>query len=189
MVLPCFLVIWHFTKKPFLPQGLTFPPLKIDFFIWATCTLVPLYLCVGCLMCQFFSWVTIIYLFFMVPFRPPLCGSIIKSPFFRVSKMSHPCIYGVSSKSLWLQLQCSIHCSLHLSHYVHIWPPALPLHLFWTPIRVIDHPLRNWVIHYQINHLYHALTREVISLPLILFPSIIILGFSPSITLLWFLVP
>lgn len=125
----------------------------------------------------------------MVPSRPPPYGSIIKSSLYRASEMSHPCIYRVCIESPWDQLQHSIHlCVTSILLYSS-------LAFIYTALSLTIPHLSNWPspskwIQLMSSQPYISyMTREVISPPLILFPSIVIPRVNPSVTLLWYLVP
>jgi len=113
----------------------------------------------------------------MVPFRPLPCGSIIDSPLFAASEMSHPCIYGV-----YFAFPCVL-----LQYFIHHRVTSLP---FYSCLAYNCTAPSLLVSGYQVNHpYYYALSRKVIHMPPIFFHSIIIPSVSPSITLLWSLMP
>lgn len=58
----------------------------------------------------------------MVPTELSLCGSVIESPLFRASAMSHPCILGVYLMSHHLRSQYSIHICISFILCCPFWP-------------------------------------------------------------------
>jgi len=150
--------------------------------------MVSLYLCSNWLTCQISSWVTMIYSCFHGPLQV--------SPTWQHHQVTLvQSIWDESLLYLWslfwvpLSLVIVFYMSSCRILPIFIWPPTLLPPLCRTLVWVIDHPFHNQVNHYQVNHPYYALTREIVSSPPIFFPSIIIPGVSPSVTLLWFLMP
>lgn len=155
MGLSLFLVIWHFTRKPFFPWSLTLPPIKTEFLHLShpySVTTLPLHR---------LTHVSI----FIVSNHPLLMFSWSPLGLLHMAaSSSQPC----SEHSRWitLVLVVSIPSPLesnynisyvvvsHTSHFIHYWPPNILLRLYWTPVWVINHPLRNQVSHSQVNHPY-----------------------------------
>ena len=95
----------------------------------------------------------------MVPTGPILCGSIIESPLFRASELSHHHIHGVCPEPLLSPATIfhpSFLCTSLVSHIL-------------APSHTVLDPLRSRFSSYQVIHVVYALTREVI-IPLLSTP-------------------
>ena len=96
-----FFVILYFNRTHFVQEGSLHRSLKSHFFTYDTCTwgtILPPYL--SLFVSIFVVSYHLVLMFSWSPIGPLLCGSTIKSPLFRASKLSHHRIHGVYPESL-----------------------------------------------------------------------------------------